>query len=160
MPRTSHRPAALAVACTLLALLAVAGPAAACTCDPLLPPDEAFAAADGVFEARVDFVRVQQFEIIADLIVERSWKGVRTARVSVRTASETAACGFPFVIGETYLIYAVNLASVGEPLSWRTTLCNRTRDIADAAEDLAFLSGRTIVDTDEQTWSTVKALFD
>lgn len=156
---THHHPSILTALILLASTVAVV-PASACTCDPLLSPGEAFAAADGVFEARVDFVRVQGFEIVADLLVERSWKGVRTARVSVRTASDSAACGFPFAIGETYLIYVVNLASPGAPLSWRTTLCNRTRSIDDAAEDLAFLSGRTIVDTEEQSWSTVKALFD
>ena len=143
-----------------LALVLAAAPAAACTCDTIPSPDEAFAASDGVFEATVDFVRPADFDVSVDLVVQRSWKGVRTVRVTLRTFADQAACGFPFQVGATYLVYATDLAATGEPAAWRTGLCTRTRPIGDAAEDLAFLSGRTIVDTDESSWSTLKARYD
>ncbi len=69
--------------------------------------------------------------------VTRQWKGVTTEEIRVRTARDSAACGFPFEVGEDYLVYAS--AEQGGALS--TGLCDRTARVADASEDLTALGG-------------------
>ena len=38
--------------------------------------------------------------------VERFWKGVKTGRVSIYTAAQTALCGVPFEVNKKYLVIA------------------------------------------------------
>ncbi|MBT8469118.1 MAG: hypothetical protein KJN97_10245, partial [Deltaproteobacteria bacterium] len=52
-----------------------------------------------------------------------------------RTAGSSAACGYTFVKGETYLVYADR--DEADPM--RVSLCSRTALVADAEEDLDFL---------------------
>lgn len=50
--------------------------------------------------------------------------------------SDTGECGIHFQTGETYLVYADNDEETGR---LRTSICFRTRRLADAGADLAFL---------------------
>jgi len=60
------------------------------------------------------------------------WKGVPEGeRVTVFTASQSAACGFEFQSGKKYLVYAYD--SDGELTA---TLCSRTTLLKRAEEDL------------------------
>jgi len=68
--------------------------------------------------------------------VDKQWKGVTTDTVPVVTAADSAACGYPFVTGKTYLVYARKLD--GEP-ELQTNLCSRTKPLASAQDDLAAL---------------------
>lgn len=67
--------------------------------------------------------------------VTRQWKGVSTEEVVVRTASDSAACGYAFEAERDYVVYA----SRDEGGTLFTGLCDRTALVADASEDLAFL---------------------
>ena len=67
--------------------------------------------------------------------VKKVWKGDIGAQVQVRTAGSSAACGYSFVKGETYLVYADRDGA--DPM--RVSLCSRTSLVASAHEDLDFL---------------------
>lgn len=69
------------------------------------------------------------------LQVKKVWKGDLGEQVQVRTAGSSAACGYNFVKGETYLVYADR--DEADPM--RVSLCSRTALVANAEEDLDFL---------------------
>ena len=60
--------------------------------------------------------------------VEMSWKGQTTREIIVRTAGNSAACGFLFKAGQRYLVYAHRSGN-----GLQTTNCSRTSALnADA----------------------------
>jgi len=65
--------------------------------------------------------------------VSESWKGVETKMVTVRTRPGVD-CGYKFIVGSQYLVYAYP-----GPDGWETNVCTRTRELADAGDDLLFL---------------------
>ena len=71
--------------------------------------------------------------LVVEFIVHRIWKGRRTRSITVRTPRDGATCGFRFIEGGNYLVYAT-----GEVELW-TNSCTRTRDIRSATEDLKVL---------------------
>jgi hypothetical protein len=80
--------------------------------------------------------------------VTRRWKGVDTEEVVVRTARDSAACGFAFEVGQDYLVYA---SAEDEAGTLSTGLCDRTARVADASEDLEALgTGEVPVDVEEE----------
>ena len=145
-----------------VALGLIPRPATACSCMPPPAPDESFDSADAVFLAEVmaidrppvypawyyqlliaiddrfdtDF-SWQVNDLTAQLEVEASWKGVPTTRTAVRTGAGGGDCGYPFVVGHRYLIYAYRYAG-----SLSTGICSRTAAQAHAVEDIDFLAGQ------------------
>lgn len=67
--------------------------------------------------------------------VARSWKGVTITRVDVRTGHGGGDCGYGFVTGVEYVIYA-GQTSDG---NWGTNICSRTSPITSAIDDLTYL---------------------
>lgn len=151
-------------------------PASACSCMAPPPPAEALAESDHVFEGRVTAIDQTDAGAAADprgdgdlagggappppplpgaltvtFEVVRTWKGADAEKFSVVTAGNTAACGFPFEEGETYLVYATAGDhdedgaddDVEGPLPG-TGLCSRTKAIPDAGEDLAALGAGVV----------------
>jgi hypothetical protein len=143
----------------LLALalaLAWPRPAAACTCMQPASPPGAFAQTPAIFSGTVTRItsgKTGPARILDPLLhwlgvgitssadplsvsvqVITAWKGVTATPVSVRTATSGASCGYRFVVGQPYLIYAFD---DGAQLS--TGLCTRTAPLSQAAADLAFL---------------------
>jgi hypothetical protein len=109
----------------------------ACTCLPPPPPAEAFAEAEAVFMGKVD-----SFEFIengdrrlAKISLVKIWKGDRSTAGEILTAANSAACGYEFLAGETYVIYAYK----GENGRLQTGLCERTAPLPEATEDLKYL---------------------
>lgn len=129
-------------------LLVSTGVAQACTCAPPPSPAQALSQSDAVFSGRVIKIkRVKSKDALADLwgvevvfAVNTSWKGGRQKTVSVFTASQSAACGYNFSTGMTYLVYAD--ASQGK---LATSLCSRTSRLKDAREDLKELGTGKVV---------------
>ncbi len=125
------------------ALSAPCPPASArCSCIPPVPPRQALGQADAVFAGRVVSVTERAEEdpghpggphLEVRIVPVRRWKGALPDTVTVRTANNSAACGFAFERGAEYLVYAA-----GED-ALRASLCSRTRLLADAGEDLAAL---------------------
>ncbi|HEY9283959.1 MAG TPA: hypothetical protein VIP46_10950 [Pyrinomonadaceae bacterium] len=129
--------------CLLLAATLAFGAEAvlACTCAPSKGPAEELELTAAVFSGKVVEIRkhgqgADMFaRVEAVLRVERVWKGVEGPTVSVFTSSHSAACGYGFKEGRTYLVYAHKNAegrlSAG--------ICGRTRRLKDAGEDLKTL---------------------
>jgi hypothetical protein len=68
--------------------------------------------------------------------VKESWKNAKVLRISVFTVKSTpASCGYDFVKGETYLVFAWK-ADEGE---LRATICSRTKLLTEAALDVRVL---------------------
>lgn len=135
--------------CLLLAATLAFGAEAglACTCAPSKGPAEELQSAAAVFSGKVVKVRKHRqgadifARVEAVLRVERAWKGAEEATVSVFTSSHSAACGYGFREGRTYLVYAHKNAE--GRLS--TGICGRTRRLKDAGEDLKELgAGREV----------------
>ena len=112
--------------------------ALACTCVPSAGPGEALEQAAAVFSGTV--VQIKRHKPADDIFsavevvfrVGQMWKGVGNRTISVFTGSHSAACGYGFSKGRTYLVYAAG-NSRGR-LS--TSICSRTKRLKDAREDL------------------------
>ncbi|MEM9188130.1 MAG: hypothetical protein AAGF12_03055 [Myxococcota bacterium] len=115
--------------------------AAACSCAPP-DPAAAFESASSVFEGRVLRVDPDGQLRRATLEVVRTWKGADSEEVDVRTAANSAACGFDFTVGESYLVYADERN--GEE---HVSLCSPTKPIGEAGDELAAM-GEGIVPVD------------
>jgi hypothetical protein len=104
-----------------------------------LTPSEGLSSSHAVFSGEVidiernETTRFGGLEVT--LQVKRVWKGEPKEEIKVRTAGSSAACGYTFVKGKTYLVYAVS--DDADPM--RVSLCSRTAPIEDAKEDLDFL---------------------
>jgi len=126
----------------------VSAPAvSACSCMPERPPCEGFGEAKAVFIGKVTGAKEQRehrdehgkvFKYDVGEIyfnVEESFFGMPATRAVIHSGTGGGDCGYWFRRGERYLVYAY-----GESLnSLGTNICTRTRPLADAGEDLAFL---------------------
>jgi hypothetical protein len=114
-------------------ILATANIADACKCKAPPPPKEAMAGVDAVFSAKCIDVVVKDGKRISTFEVDRVWKGTVGAKVVVTTAEQSATCGYGFSTegDATYMIYAYDKGG-----ALLTTLCTRTRTLANAKEDL------------------------
>jgi hypothetical protein len=65
--------------------------------------------------------------------VERIWKGISGTTVFVTTSLGEASCGFPFIRGTKYLVYAS--ARKGQK-NLSAILCSRTRPLPTAQGEL------------------------
>ena len=121
-----------------LASLASTSEARACSCIKL-SPSEGRSSSHAVFTGEVTGIepnkatRFGGLEIT--LRVGQVWKGDLTEEIKVHTAGSSAACGYTFMKGETYLVYA--LRDDADPM--RVSLCSRTALVKNAKEDLSFL---------------------
>jgi hypothetical protein len=141
---TAHAPLRAPALLALLALVAAAlasltTPATvyACSCAAPVDAQAALSGSTAVFRGTV--VRLQPGSITdrqvkVDLDVSEQWKGDPGTSVTLTTASNEAACGYSFVKGTEYLVYADGKADDLE-----TNLCSRTAPVADAGDDLAAL---------------------
>ena len=140
----------------LAAVLIVAGGvvslpriAEACSCAVSGPPCEAAWAANAVFAGRVveitrnddpkptDPLKMLEWShrrLSVRLAVAEKFRGVDAADAIVATSDSGASCGYPFVVGREYLVYAYEREG-----RLFVSLCSRTRPLTEAAEDLAYL---------------------
>lgn len=142
---------------TLLVLSAgyIAQPesALACSCERELPGTSveqqvrsAVDRVDVVFAGRVEQVEIQTVErggrtyreLLAHFTVTDTWKGEIGESVVVNGGPmECCVCGYTFVAGYNYLVYAYKDPSTGMLF---TSICTRTDHLADAATDIALVS--------------------
>lgn len=121
-----------------LASLSHATEARACSCMQLTA-SEGLTSSSFVFTGEVleiaknEATRFGGLEVT--LRVKRLWKGNPVETLKVHTAGSSAACGYSFVKGQTYLVYAVS--DEADPL--RVSLCSRTAPVDQAKEDLDYL---------------------
>jgi hypothetical protein len=145
---------ALLVVCVIAALWS--SPADACTCAQSGSACEEFSRVDAVFVGRVVGIenatdspkfgtrRVQ-------IAVVEALRGVSPGTVTVRTyPANGGSCGYPFVAGETYLVYAFQ----PEPGVLVATMCGRTRVASEVAEEISYL--RTLARPGAGTTARIK----
>ncbi len=121
-----------------VASFALTSEANACSCMRLTPA-EGLSSSQAVFTGEVLSVEKNEATkfggLEATLRVEDVWKGDVGAEVEVHTAASSAACGYNFVVGTKYLVYAYT----DETDPMRVSLCSRTAPVENAKEDLASL---------------------
>ena len=104
-----------------------------------LSPSEGLTSSYAVFSGEVTAIdkntatRFGGLEVT--LRVHQVWKGPAEKELKVHTAGSSAACGYAFVKGTTYLVYAVR--DEADPL--RVSLCSRTAPLDHAKDDLEYL---------------------
>jgi hypothetical protein len=152
----------LLVAVFLLSLIARPTPAWACSCIAPPAPDQAFTDTGAVFIGQVTNIsnisKLPGVGLVVSTLaswtqttipytfydnkvsfnVIDSWKGVTTTSVTISTAEGGASCGFTFVTGQQYVVYAYDT----EDGILQTNICTRTSELASAAPDLAFLGAK------------------
>lgn len=137
----------------VLSLLAVAlcgVRASACGCLGKGTPCEALGGAAAVFVGTVASVEEGSRKEKPDgeldfkprvvkFAVEQTFLGASDAEAEISTGLGGFDCGYPFVKGATYLVYAYRTSEKDERLY--TSTCSRTAPVAQADEDLAYLRG-------------------
>ena len=110
-------------------------PAYACSCLPAGPPLTALDQATAVFSGQVSDIKRTTTEVEVSFNVTEVWKGELTPTLVINTGPHSAACGYPFEIGQDYLIYAHgrNNTRLG------ASLCSRTTLLSNAEADLVEL---------------------
>jgi uncharacterized protein (TIGR03382 family) len=140
------------VAATLvvISLGPLAAPAAACSCAEESVA-EAVARAGAIVEGRVVTITDAGDDLEVTLAVTQGWRGLAHETIAVRTEARESACGFPFELGESYLVYT----EPGDGL--RVSRCSRTRPAADADADRRGLGSGTIpVDIEDEAIPPVR----
>lgn len=114
----------------------------ACSCVVPAEPLEALESSSAVFTGKVVDKKEPKGTIIssADSVkvtfeVDSSWKGVKGNKVTLSTALSSASCGFEFVEGESYIVYAY-ANDEDDSSKLEASLCSRTKLLASASEDL------------------------
>jgi hypothetical protein len=115
----------------------------ACSCAPAPIPMIEFQESNSVFAGTV-VARTEELSPWgsthhrATLSLIQKWKGLGDwhKKMDVVTADQSAACGFDFEVGKSYLVYAY-LNNEGQLM---TSLCNRTKSLDYAEEDYNFLN--------------------
>jgi hypothetical protein len=134
--------------CASLVLLPLLShPAEACSCIPPKSPTQSLKEADAVFLGKVIEIATQRSpegygERRIKMEASKSWKGISGKSFYVTTGVYDGDCGYPFVKGKTYLVYA-NMDKRRKRLD--INICSRTRKLEAASGDLKALgAGRAI----------------
>lgn len=119
--------AALALVVAFLTVGGV-GTALACSCADIAAKQR-MRDADAVFTATATAVRVDEEmlgggQVTAMLHADHVYKGDRNSEIEVVTKAQGAACGYDFVVGRRYLIFAK-----ARPEGLTTSLCSGNRDV-------------------------------
>jgi len=129
----------------LLATAVVAVPrlADACSCIGKRPACEAFWDPGAVFAGKVVSIEPQVADGLNSFTnrrvrfeVAEGFRGVDTAEVDVYTGNGGGDCGYAFVVGGSYLVYAYQ-ATGSTRLT--TGICSRTQPLSQAAADLGYM---------------------
>ena len=139
----------LLVVASVLAALGACGLAEACSCRGESSPAEAFTDAKLVFRGRVESFGKGPAAHVPRSVrfsVSRVWKGAVTAHHVIYTGFGGPDCGFPFEIGQEYVIYARSQRYETDEKGERvghfvpaTSSCGRTATVATAEQDLTYL---------------------
>lgn len=114
----------------------------ACTCAAPGSPTEELKNSAAVFSGKISDRISETNSYLIDFEVTKSWKGLEGDSIRVRTAKESAACGYNFESNKEYLVYGNNLQD--DVLS--TNICTRTKLLSQASDDLKELGeGKPIV---------------
>lgn len=71
--------------------------------------------------------------------VKNAWKGIEKTTVIIDTGYGMGDCGYPFIVGNDYLVYASYPYGIPNNY-WVTSICSGTAEISAATEDLTYLN--------------------
>jgi hypothetical protein len=113
--------------------------ASACSCAAPGPPCQAAWSADAVFVGTVRGIEEVPHATYSTLRVtfdvERGFVNAVPGPLEIRTPGYGQSCGYPFRLGQRYVVYA--RTGAGGQLT--TGICSRTRPAEEAADDLNYL---------------------
>lgn len=131
----------------------------ACTCLEWPSFERALRESDSVFKGTVVTIRPvgphDYGDVRVTLQVDAWWKGAPPETVDVLTAKSEAACGFTFLVGSEYVVFALRNQSGA---LW-THLCWRTHPVWPDDADLAALVPPHSLPVKAQAWAQIKALY-
>lgn len=116
----------------------------ACSCGTSGPPCQAAWSADAKFSGTVRSIDVSEevngdhrrvLETVVRFDVDQRFLNVPSGPVDIVTIG-LSTCAYSFTRGEKYVVYARRLADG----RFTTSICSRTRRLAEAAEDVKYLS--------------------
>jgi hypothetical protein len=99
--------------------------------------------------------------------IEQVFKGVKGSEIELTTNDNGSDCGYPFNVGERYLIYAHFVDTANQ---YTTSVCTRTKLYSKASEDLDYIrnlpesatktrvSGTVVRDGSSQPLSGIKVV--
>ena len=123
-------------------LLGLQGLALACTCAQPASVQEGLQQADGVFAGLVERFELKGSGRVATFRVRRVWKGPKTHRIQVATGGGDGDCGYHFIVGLEYLVFARQ----GHWNMLQTNICTRTKQASgEVVDDLRALGSGTPV---------------
>jgi hypothetical protein len=127
----------------------------ACSCMPTPPPKEALGKADAVFSgtvteisplSREETINGKKYRLPIKRVTFRiieTWKGTNATTQVVYTGKGSGDCGYRFLPGSNYLVYAneitLSLPKESEFKALGTGICSRTCPESEASEDLKVL---------------------
>lgn len=117
-----------------LAILLSANIATACRCAQPPPTPHAYAGATVVFIGNVVEIKEVGFGKVITLRVIETFKGATAKTLTLNTGSGGGDCGFPFMITQSYLVYAHGTAN-----DLGTNICSRSKSVANASLELSEL---------------------
>ena len=134
----------------LVLFLAAPWSASACTCARFSEPCVSFQMFDGVFVGKVTSLSIVTtgeprwtHRVVRFAVVE-GFSGVSGNTIEIRTGLGGGDCGFPFVTGRSYFVYA----SRSKDGVLQTNICSGTKGLAAAQTDLAY--ARQVAHGDER----------
>ena len=71
--------------------------------------------------------------VVITIEVTAAWKGVEPGLVQIQTPAQGSACGYPFRVGQRYMVYANR---TGKDSNLGTSICDSTKLRSDAKADL------------------------
>lgn len=143
-------------------------PAFACSCPGMpYPPEQAFKTSQEIFSGKVISITKDEnvneaqsmfphYKILFQVL--DSWKGDNKDIVTVATGINEDACGISFQEGENYIVYAYDDTQYGDGLA--TGLCQRTKLLASAQDDLTFLNPQSSSGVGGTTTSSTSKIGD
>jgi hypothetical protein len=112
----------------------------ACTCAQPASVQEGLQQADAVFAGLVERFELKGSGRVATFRVRRVWEGPKTQRIQVATGGGDGDCGYHFIVGMEYLVFARRGASD----TLQTSICSRTKQASgEAVDDLKALGPGT-----------------
>ncbi len=130
----------------IVGLVSLSSDATACSCIPPRAPLAELSESDFVFAGEVKSITPRSGEygrmLLVRFKVETKWKGDLNSDIVIETADNSAACGYPFKAGKSYLVYGDIFENV-----MGTSICTRTNLLENASEDLRDLDAGEEVDS-------------
>ena len=116
--------------------------ALACTCAQPTSVQEGLQRADSVFAGLAERFELKGSGRMATFRVRRVWKGPEERRIQVATGGGDGDCGYHFIVGVEYLVFARQ----GAWNTLQTNICTRTKQASgEAVDDLKALGPGTPV---------------